>query len=529
MNIKYSKKNLLPFLTALSISLGASGCSSYQVNETKKEISIQDDKLLTSTPTLTPKELEAIRMKKIVDEYLDYFDSIEVEYPNEEYYPTKKEIKKLISIYDTYQEYDHKDSISMKKLFKIVRKNSNKYAKKHKEYETAFSNIYSKNDSQIAFEMVFEDLQKNSTNDFLEDICKMKDLKIVIGNLNEKFDVENNETTMGIYNHKKNLIVLDNKAIKLIKKNRRIHSKVDKYASVLKHELFHMSSVSCKHKMKNGQKFNSFLSFSALFESAAESSTYTSDDDYSVKSEEYAYYDERKDEALVLLLGLFHDNKIYDDYYNAIKDSNPKAFYDFCGVKSEKEKINLFKIIAAIDGRNGFNDIIFNAKNSDLLTTIKLEKGIRYNYKIDIFNKVLSNMIDYTTNNHNFTIEKNLMMLNIVENCLLDETLYLNKKNSYDQSFVVDFYNSESKYFEFLSQYYFKGKKNSNYIKKRYEYEYIEYDAFNNFRKNYYNDALIEEFPLLKPILFSYESAQYNNEFFFSENKNIIKEKCKIK
>lgn len=539
MNIKHSKKTLISFLTALSISLGASGCSNYQVKETKKEVTKQDDNLssptLTPTPTLTPKQQEAIKLKKMVDEYLDYFNSCEVEYPNEEYYPTKKEIKKIISIYDTYKEYDHKDSISMKELFKMVRKNSNKYAEKHQEYESAFPDVNSKNYiSQVhnvfAFKVLLKEWQKNSTNDFSEDICKMKDLKIVFGDLNKNPD---GFIYCGQYLGDKNLIILDNKAVNDLEKSGRIFSETDKYKTTLDHELFHTTSVSCKHKMKKGQKFSSFLSFSALFESAAESSTYAADDYfdcyYGVNSYDFSYVDEREDESLILLLGLFHDNKTCDDYYNAIKDSNPKAFYDFCGVKTEKEKINLFKIIAAIDGRNGFNSIVFNVKNADFLTMEKLNKGIRYNYKIDIFNKVLSNMIDYTINNSDFTIEKNILMLNIIENCLLDDTTYFNKKNSYDQNFVVDFYNSEAKYLEFLSQYYFKGKKNSNYIKKNYEYEYIEYDAFHSLKENNYNDELVKEFPLLKPILFSHEDAIYSNECFFVNNKKIIKEKCKTK
>ena len=59
-NYHHSKKTLLAFLTALSISLGASGCTNADKKQLRKEIETEIDTQVTSTPspTLTPEELK---------------------------------------------------------------------------------------------------------------------------------------------------------------------------------------------------------------------------------------------------------------------------------------------------------------------------------------------------------------------------------------------------------------------------------------------------------------------------------------
>lgn len=540
MSIYHSKKTLLAFLTALSISLGATGCTNNTSNqkETRKEVSTEVDSFVANTPspTLTSEESEKMEMEKLVSDYLNYFSSIEVKYPQEKFYPSKKEINKILSIEDTYQEYEHQDSITIKKLYKLIKKNSAEYVKKHPKYQNAFPNLkqtekpdllVSQINFKIALQLVLEELKENSTNDFLEDICKMKDLKIVFANLNKK---PTDGTVYGIYDEKKNQITLDSKAIEKIKIKNKYNKETKRYKIVLKHELSHTTSTACKHRINKGQKFNRILdNCSTLVEASAESSSYALDKyGYSeVDHLDFTYSYEREEESLMLLLGLFHDNQNYVDYYNAINDANPEKFYEFCGVKTKKEKQNLHKILAAIDGRNGRNDIVYKVKKSDSMSKSAAQKIIRYNYRLDIFHKVLTNMIDYTCSHPNFTIEKNLQMLSIVENCILENTFYLNQKNSFDQNFIIDIYQSETKYLEFLSQYYFKGEKDSNSIKEDYKEDYIGFDIFENCIENIdYRNALLDEFPLLKPILFTHDCASFEHQDFLEENKKFIKEKC---
>lgn len=538
---RHSKKTLLAFLTALSISLGASGCTNTNINnkESKKEVSAQADNLATTTPspTLTPEEVEKIELENLITEYLNYFSTIDVEYPNEKFYPSKKEIDKILTMDSTYQEYKHDDSITMKQLYTIIKKNSIQYVKKHPEFQNPFSDdrtlslkdYITNSYFQGALELLLRDLKKNSTNDFLEDICRMKTLKIVFGSLNKTY-IDN--ITSARYIPKKNLIILDKKAIKKMDKKRKYDILEDKDQDVLKHELSHLRDHACKHKLKKGQKFKEILGGnSALMESSSESSTYALDEFgyYEIEHADFAYINEREDESLILLLGLFN-NKTYSDYYNAISDSNPYAFYEFCGMKSKEEKYKLYKILAAIDGRNFRNTIAFEVKKAKKISMADAQKSIRYNYRLDIFHNVLSSMVDYTANHPDFTIEENLQMLNMVENCILDDTLYLNQKNSFDQQFIVDIYQSETKYIDFLSQYYFNGEKDSTVIKENYIEDYTDFKVFEKCIDDIaYSNDLLEEFPLLRPILFAHDAATFSHEDFLEENGNFIKQKCKTK
>lgn len=476
-------------------------------------------------------------MKKLVNEYLTYFSSIKVKYPHEDLYPSKKEIDKILSMDDTYLEYEHLDSIKINKLYNLIKKNSTKYVKKHPKFQSPFKLSFQMPESkfmtnveiQAAIKRILENSKNNSKNDFLEDTCKIKDLKIVLGDLNKNFI---DGITTATYLRKKNVLVLNPKAIKKIMKIKKENNSDLMIESVLTHELSHTKTMACNHRIKKGQKFERILGDSTtLIEASAESSLYALDEYgyYDVNHYDFTYSDEREEESLILLLGLFRDNKTYDDYYNAISDSNPEAFYDFCGVKSKEEKYTLYKILAAMDARNGRNDIAFKVKKSDNISLKDANKSIRYNYKLDIFHKVLENMVDYTTSHSDFTIEKNLQMLNIIENCILSDNLYLNKKNTFDQNFIIDVYQSETKYLDFLSQYYFEGEKDSNSIKEDYKEDYIGFETFIECIDDIaYDNTLLDEFPLLRPILFTHDDAFDAHEVFIDENKSFVK-KCKIK
>lgn len=532
MRHKYQSKRLVAFLTALSISLGLSGCSSLDKNS-MGDVSIEKEDLQTPSPspTLSPEELEALEVQKLVDDYLGYFSSVQVSYPNEDLYPSEKKIDKILSKDETYCEYEHQDTMTVGQLFHMIQKNSIQYVKNHPKFRTPFQNSQLQGEREILSSLYFEcalkntlkEIKKESNNDYLEDICRIKNLKIVFGDLYSS----PLSSVCGEYDPKCNRIILDPKAIEDMPKKYRWDDEIKLYQDVLEHELFHLRSISCKHRTKKGQKFKGILgddSVTTIKESSAESFIYATDEFgyLDVNTYDFAYPDEREDESLILLLGLFHDNKTYDDYYNAILDSNPEAFYDFCGAKTKEERHNLYKILAAIDGKNSRNDIAFKAKKSDKISQIDAEKKIRYNYKLDIFHKVINNMIDYTSTHPDFTIDKNLEIFSIIENCLLDNNDYLNQKNSYDQSFILDIYQSEIKYLDFLAGYYFKGEgKDHSFIQAYYQKDCYDYD---NDSISYEGEWWMSEFPLLKPIVFAHDSITDNHQDFLEKNKKFIKQ-----
>lgn len=174
-----------------------------------------------------------------------------------------------------------------------------------------------------------------------------------------------------------------------------------------------------------------------------------------------------------------------------------------------------------MNGINGRNDIVYKATCSDKVSLAECHKIIRYNYKLDIFHKVLSNMVRYTSTHPHFTIEKNLEMLNYIENCILDNNFYLKQKNSYDQKFILDVYQSETEYLNFLTKYYsIREDKDYDFIQKNYYEGNISFDISDN-------NELMNEFPLLKPILFVHDYFSFNREYFIEDNKKFIKENYK--
>ncbi|MCI8347295.1 MAG: hypothetical protein HFJ12_05070 [Bacilli bacterium] len=534
MRHKYQSKRLVALLTALSISLGLSGCSSLD-KSSMRDVSIKKEDLQTSSPlpTLSPEALEALELQKLVDDYLGYFSSIQVSYPNEDLYPSEKKIDKILSKDETYCEYEHQDTMTVDQLFHMIKKNSIQYAKNHPKFRTPFVNsqLRLQDDREFmssiyfegALENTLEEIKKESSNDYLEDICRIKNLKIVFGDLYSS----PLSSVCGEYDPKCNRIILDPKAIEDMPKKYEWNDETKLYQDVLKHEFFHLRSTSCEHRAKKGQKFKEILgddSVTSIKESSAESFIYVTDEFgyQDVNSYNFAYSEEREDESLILLLGLFHDNKTYDDYYNAILDSNPEAFYDFCGAKTKEERHNLYKILAAIDGKNCRNDIAFKAKKSDEISQGDAEKKIRYNYKLDIFHKVINNMIDYTSTHPDFTIDKNLEIFSIIENCILDNNYYLNQKNSYDQSFILDIYQSEIKYLDFLAEYYFKGEgKDHSFIQVYYQKDCYDYDED---AITHEDEWWMSEFPLLKPIVFAHDYTTDNHQDFLEKNKKLIKQ-----
>ena len=356
----------------------------------------------------------------------------------------------------------------------------------------------------------------------------MKDLKIIFSDERTIYKklIELNTTydeflIGGIYDEKENRIMLN---------PHQLPGKVGdlgrsaSYKNILEHLLSHLSSTACKHKRKKGQKFNRILgNHISLMEASAESSRYalsTFSNQYYCLENFFEHESDRENESLILLLGLFHNNQDYDNYYNAISDSNPEAFYHFCGMNSKEEKYTLYKILAAMD---------FSLYGYGLNDIDRLESCI--NYKLDIFHKVLSNMVDYTSTHPDFTIEENLQMLNIIECCILNGSMNLTTKNKFDCKFIIDFYQSETKYLDFLSSYYFKGEKDSDEIKEDYQENFIEPTAFLDCYEHldYDDNELLQKFPLLRPIIFANPYAEHQHEYFVEENKKFIKEKCKTK
>ena len=140
----------------------------------------------------------------------------------------------------------------------------------------------------------------------------------------------------------------------------------------------------------------------------------------------FNFYDEKQSEELLLTLGLFRDEVTYNDYYNAIYDSNLEALHKFFNATTEEEVNKLYAIFYAIDAVNLKNDLLFTHYNkNDLISKNDIKSFVGHSYKIDIFKIVLKNMIQYTNTHNDFSVEDNLVMFNLIKSLIVKDSYEL--------------------------------------------------------------------------------------------------------
>ena len=141
------------------------------------------------------------------------------------------------------------------------------------------------------------------------------------------------------------------------------------------------------------------------------------------------------------------------------------------------------------------------------------------NYKLDIFKKVLKQMITYTKKN-NISVDENISLFIIVENII---TNYYDNAN-YSDDFIGDFLEMEELYTQFLvDEYDINYEYITNYRKENEEKLLLDLTSLAELDECYYETNaydLMEKFPLLKAIV-------YPNIINLSHSYNDFKEKIK--
>lgn len=497
------KENFIALSLALIIPFTCTGCNSKKSDEQSKEsFATNQDKIINENNYNNKTEDETLENdlseceNTSLSSYLEAIMSIPIMYKNEEYYLTYEQVEKLIDGDINY--------------IKIVFNSTLKYA---------LTNIL-----------------KNATNDLSEDICKFKDLSIVMqrGIIGSK----ENGYTLGSYNCNLNVIYLNIDTIySSYLENKEADEKPDIIAlddfvrCVIIHELNHVRQQACSCKLEQNIDISQIGyqdNISFILESSAESALYNLEQDYSrwEKDEfDYLYYNERKTESLILLLGLFHDDMQIEDYYNAIFDSSLKDFYQYCGVESNEEKYLLHKIWYALDSLYYRTELPFEITKENCLTSSELEDIVGTSYYADIFRLILLHMIEYTYNNPDFTIEDNLVIFNIVKNLIAENIRNIEEiteetiKYTYEEETSNAIYALEKVYLDFLSEHYQIEKAE---LKKLEEENNITSECWLAANQTYHCDNycdpkagyIITKYPILKVVLaISYAYGDEYQEF----------------
>lgn len=544
--IKNIRERIVSLVLASIMTFSMSSCSNNKKDNTNTigtidtEYTISTDEIVTQpTKIIQDKMTEAE-----LNEYISYVNTIVTVYEHDEYYPTSDIIDAIIEIANTITECDYQCNDDIIALKNKLLENSADYVNENRNYEFPFI-VENNNDElllscQINFEValtnILRDLMTSATNNVNEDMCTLRDYKIV-------FSYDENE-----YNGC--LAYTDTIENKMI----IFPNRISEYANVknrdfailleetIRHEINHVRQDTCKCRIEKGQTYLDICN-PTLIEASAESEL-TYSDNTSLEVYQQVYYNERISEALLLTLGLFHDNMTTDNYYNAIFDSSFQHFYAFFNIDTKEDLTTLYNIFYAIDATNLRNDLFLNFYDvGDSLTLGEIKKFVGHDYKVDIFKMIIKNMMEYTFLHDDFKLKDNLVMFNIIKSLIVEDAYELVKTSNennhyeyiYEDDFVKNVYDLENKYIEFLSKYYNVSIQDIRDIEGNYtfwavmsisdicredysEYTYREYD---------YANELITRFPLLKSILnlYIFSANSYNEEFIERTGKTLTRTK----
>lgn len=519
---------LRTFLIAMSFPvLFSSGCSK-----------IEDRVAMSSYPHKTIMDADKLR-DDFLESFAQYFDSRDLEYTGMESLLNDEEIAKIVDYSKTTCECDFEWNHDVSELKKKWRENSLQFLEKNVLFQSAFCD-YGERDSdlfhaqvefEIALNRVVDDFIVQASNDIDEDMCRFQSLSLVFGDLSDSL--------LGEYRHKHNntIIVLDYKKILDYAEYNRLDV-TDAFTSVLSHEFNHSRQAICEDRSGLGQEYVDFsycpYAVSFLLESSAESARYNMNDVSVYEDDMYTYSYEREMEALLFLLAVCHEDAELKDYYNSIFDTDLEEFYQFFECETEEEIYNLYKIIGSMDATVGRNDRLDREK---IKTFADAEAFIGYNYKINIFHSILSDMVHYTCNHSDFSLEDNLALFKITKVAILDGAYCITENDNgelervYDSQFVTAFRESENMYYTFLSLYYQTDVSEMTQIEEDYvnavihTTKQLSVDEYSSSRYLSEATSLLDRFPLLEPVFKAFDVSPYSYDRFIEHNPNVYEKK----
>lgn len=402
-------------------------------------------------------------------------------------------------------EYDYnptnsKDLYNMTiELIDQIKKNSTNYLIEHPEYISIFTDntneeyYTDKILIQYTLKDIIKDILKNSTD---KDLCIIKDLNIVISS-------DTSIDTFVYSSYEDNLLIIYPNNIT----NEYDFTDTLKYTLQCELNKFRLQACNC-------MKENNIFPYATIREASIITELYNYN-----KVENLVSNFATESEALILLLGLFQNNTI-DNYYKAIFNNDIDALYEFCGVNNDNDKIyRLNRILYTMDLIYIGNDI----------------SSISYDYKADIFNMIIDNMLNYTKENKDFKLKDNLIVFNIIKNLIVNDI----DTNTNDDS-LDNIKKLNDIYIKFLCTHYkteisiIENMETSDSI-INYTLALIDIcnknENFNNMDISYttYINKIIKRFPLLKNILSNVNFNPLNYQSFintsFSNSITLTKKK----
>lgn len=240
-------------------------------------------------------------------------------------------------------------------------------------------------------------------------------------------------------------------------------------------------------------------------------------------------------------MALFNESVTINDYYSALGNADINALLDFFDMNTEDGRYTFYKLLYIADGVNGRSDLVskYESEKGTIVTYGDLdnyEADMGSGYRAEMFKIVLSRLVEYTKNNTDFTFKENLMLFNFIKDNIVDGASFYEDVGTdfnfvYDDKFVFDVVTLEGEYINFLSDYYGLSSSLVRDIDLRYSSEsnVIFKLLVDGEDTRYYESdncnvalALLERFPLMRPIVDSCEYIIGYNSFSRSIENNLI-------
>ena len=467
-----------------------------------------------------------------IEKYIKEINNIEVNYKHHKYYPTKIATFKIYATATTtVTKCDYEFNGDIEKVINKLFENSQRYINKNPNFITPFKDENNQNielkTQQIWFELnLYQILNDwmNNINDINEDFCTLENYSIVYS-----FD-ENDHQNLLAYTTNDTLVIFP--------KRIQVHSSITNEAwenvlyDVMNRQLNTIRQKSCNCRKDRGQTYNQ-ISTKTLIDAATESETKFYDN---ATAYNRYYQDEKESEELLLTLGLFRDDVTYNDYYNAIYNSNLESLHAFFNAYTEEEINKLYTILYAIDAVNLKNDLLLTYYNeNDLVSFNEITTFVGHSYKIDIFKNVLKNMIQYTNTHKDFTLKDNLTMYKYIEGLIVQSSYEISNIDhesntttiNFESDFTENIYILRNIYYEFLCNNYkvsFEELKELETTDINSIIFYINYycqEKYSLIPERYYYiiDDIVNRFPLLKEICNATYYSSCGVERFETETK----------
>lgn len=538
------KKNILKrmssFVLSCSLLLNMMGCSAIKKNkgfDTKESMESTEnrDETQSTRPAVT-------------EEYIDLLDQVNIDYENEQYYPSSQELTEIIqnSRISGNCQFQFSDNLNVEidKLVTSIEENSQTFIKNNPQYYYNISE-YQTDDEWLRYtsskttndilKFCLQRIFENATNDIEEDFCYLQRLKFVFSNEESKpmGTLYDDEHLIVIYypeiisDYKRNIMYQENS----------FDLEIDFYnylTVVIEHELNHARQQICEHRKTSTT--NQDISYcepyiTTLIESSAESSLYNQliDEQADFKNNNsYAYPYYRANEVLLFLLAL--PNGEINEYYNAIYDTDSSRLYDFFNLETQEDIQLFYKILYAIDSSDLRTDLmskVFPDRNK--ITIGELTDMVGKNYKVDLYKLALKNLMIYTNNNHNFSLEENINLFIIISNYIVYDigdyelTDNGNYEYLYDSELVKGIKDLEEIYIDFLCGYYQISKDEIEEIKNNNFVETVAAITTGEDPKEKENidkaEKFLERFPILKNISFANPISVNSYKIFAEDTK----------